>query len=82
MRVRRALRGGAGLVAVVAFLGAGLGLVAVAALQGVGGTLRAPGVVLALGVELVVAALAIGAIAGRGRAFDDDEEHAHGVAAG
>lgn len=93
MRARRVVRGSVGLAALVGLLGAGVGLVAVAGLQGagiavlsrggrLGASLRAPGVVLALGLELVIAALAIGALAGRGGRLDDEEEDAHGLAGG
>lgn len=85
MSVRRRVSAALGLVAIVAFIGVGLALVVgagalaagIAVVEGLGGggrtSLRAPGIALALGAELIAGALLVGWRVGSSRSAEEED---------
>ncbi len=85
MRLRRRVGAAVALVAIVAFVGVGLALVVgagalalgITVVEGLGGggrtSLRAPGVALALGAELIAGALLVGWRVGIRRSAEEED---------
>ena len=84
MSLRRRVGAAVALVAIVAFVGVGLALIGAGALalaitvvEDLGGdgrtSLRAPGVALALGAELIAAALLVGWRVGTSRSAEEED---------
>ncbi len=85
MSVRRRVSAALALVAIVAFIGVGLALVVgagalaagIAVVEGLGGggrtSLRAPGIALALGAELIAGALLVGWRVGSSRSAEEED---------